>query len=380
MAEFDWQQAAAPFREAWSSLQGAATSVSTAAERGFWSSLEQLSTLPPAATQQAFASVRDWQVNLVDQAAQEASGVQRQVADFGQSLIAQAHTAGPAAAARTAVRAVEQGAVKTAKATVRGVEQVVSGGVGAAGQVLSSAIDAADAGFQALGQAGREALSTAQHAIAGSGVAGPVSVAARGAWGVLDDIEALVSELWQPVVEGAPGKSKSEPVLKSAASGAQGARGEQQLRAVEARPAPRQPESSQPEGNRDNSIFGLLGELVAQVWQGQDAATPEAASSGGAEQVQATPPSPSPSTSPSPSPGARQRSSAPLAPVLVPSFADQRSAPMPASQGGATGQSGRGDGRQLPASSSSDADDAELVERLNRALIEQAWLRGVDLT
>lgn len=373
MPERDWSDALLPFRQTWGALQGAASRDANRREQGFWAQIEQLSTLPSAATQQAFASVRDWQVELAEQAAAGLEQAQRQAGGFAQSMLRQARAEEPLSAAGQGVRRLEQAAVSGAKSTLRGTEQVASQAIGSAGRAMEGLVDAADAGFQQVGRIGQRALDSAGKAVAESGLGQPVAQAVRGAWGVLDDIGALVSELW-PLAAPEPTQAGAADA-GSAPSRAMGARGEQQLSS----PAPRGDGAA-----RDNQgVLGVVGELVAELWREPSAKAAPSADAGGASRQE-------PRVQSAATPVREPRPAAPdaLAPVLQPAFSGRQLGALqggaarssgPAESTGAAGGASAASGGLSPSQASAGSDD-ELMERLNRALIEQAWLRGVDLT
>lgn len=372
MPERDWTDALNPFREAWGALQGGAARNASGQEQGFWSQLEQLSTLPSAATQQAFASVRDWQVELVQETSSHVEQTRRQTSEFAQSLVQEARKAGMVAAAGKAARSVEQGAVRGAKSAIHGAEQVATQSIRTVGHALESTVDAVDAGFQQVGQIGHDVLATATRALADSPVGPPVARAARGAWGVLEDIDALVSELWGP----ADAPSPAQGAGPSASS--QGKVGEQMAKGGvrSAVPAKRDAPDVQQKSTQDNTVLGQLGELVNELWQRGGGAVPAGERGPVSRQV--------------PAPAVRDAESVqrdPLAPVLTPSFSDRQRAPVAGERGqqaaapsSSAGNAQGSSGARMASESGAAISEDEWLERLNRALIEQAWMRGVDLT
>ena len=372
MPERDWSEALTPFRQAWDALQGVSSRASGAQEQAFWSQLEQLGALPSAATQQAFASVRDWQVELVQEASSRVEQTRRQTSEFAQSLVQEARKTGMVAAAGKAVRSVEQGVVRGAKSVIQGAEQVATQSVSTVGHALESTVDAVDAGFQQVGQVGHDVVATATRALADSPVGQPVARVARGAWGVLEDIDALVSELWGPA--DAPSQAAGPSESSQGKAGEQMAKGRMQPTAPVTRDAP----DVQQKSTQHNTVLGQLGELVNELWQRGGGAAPAGERGPVSRQV------------PVPAPAVREAESVqrdPLAPVLTPSFSDRQRAPVAGERGqqaaspssSASNAQGSSGARMASESGAAISED-EWLERLNRALIEQAWMRGVDLT
>ena len=337
MADADWGELTAPLRRAAQALAGSNGLLQRlGSDRGFWAQLRALSELPAVVGFHPFADTQQWSVDLEqDRQASAEQAAQRQA--WSPRLTRQARRREQIALVSPAAVAPENAASETrGAAPVRGASMTATA---------------------------RDAATVAQPA------AGGLDVQSTGAWSALLQITQLLEEL-----EPETARRASPSTATSAAPATRASRAAPASRLCRAR---RQREPAR-HGCLTRAVGGqrrtaaavqaatgqptdLLEQYVAMLWADTGAPAPgasaHAAARAAAEQSSAGP--------------------APRAPSLLLPARAQREA-----QPGAAPPAKAADAALPPLVWPANDEQTEetVEERINRALLEQAWLRGVDLT
>ncbi len=337
MADADWGELTAPLRRAAQAFADANSSLQRLGDdRGFWARLRALSQLPEVVRFHPFAETQQWSVDLEqDRQTSAEQAAQRQA--WSPRLTRQARR-------REQIALVDAGAPVPNNAT--------SATRGAA-PTQGASMTAATRGETPVAQPG----------------AGGLHTQSTGAWSALLHITRLLEEL-----DPETARRASASAATSAAPATRASRGAPRMDSIArggnaAQPgAGASPEQSAGGGAEaaaaqaaTDQPKALLEQYVAMLWTESASPTPAAlarsAAPAAAEQSSARP--------------------APRAPSLLLPARSPRDA-----QPGAAPPAKTADAALPPLvwPANDEQTDESVEERVNRALLEQAWLRGVDLT
>lgn len=353
----------APFRQAQTLLGEVTDAARTLADDSVFEDVfTRLSSLPSAADFNPLQAAQSLPVDIapVQAAVEQVASIPRQFVDALQQRARTSSSTDARASSRSAVGTPSQTA---SRASTRG-----------------SSFSAQ--AFDALQQQASALLSGEKSLPAPNQVLHQVMNVTRGSWSALERIAELVQGL-EPAT-GGPGEkaATSTPApanTPAAAATARGQRGESTARLQET--------ASRVLGQQgEQAVTGLqlLQGLVDAAWGavtgGQGVTTrPEQTSAGKGASAERNAQAASSNQTASPAPSAQARGSSMLNPQLATRPGNGSSASSTASAAGSpVSENSTGERSTPPAIGVTDDD--ELAERLNRALIEQAWRGGVDLT
>lgn len=365
MADSHWQALTAPFRRATSTLHTSAAALRELGnDTAFWHFLAPLDSLPESVDFQAFGATAQWQVDLASEEPKPRAALQPSTS-FVERISKRARQRG-----QLAVVSEEQTAVSP-----QGEKKSESPALSTAASTES-----------------KQATTAPQSATATPSIPRTPS----GAWTVLERIAELTELLEQtPKASGSSTGTESEQSTRATGATSQDRTktAQRQSRSTAVPTGPTQtsksagtpsPGSKRAPSSSDSQPqpaagLDLLAEYVTKLWHSPD---PDKASKNQAGQDKSTAAAAAAQAVPKP---------APRAPSLLQTgqaFLASETTEVGIRPGGTAattepGGSTHGKVTEEQAASSiqrSKESHEDLEERINRALIEQAWLRGVDLT